>query len=122
MQVCLLLFVCPLAMSSLICITCDKVDHNNKCMDLKVCDDTDRYCYTKYFGSGSGEYHKELISKGCSADCPEVGIDIGVMAFSMKCCENSFCNTSGAVNVKTSSLLLLVGTLASVFYIIGANL
>ncbi|XP_058031636.1 lymphocyte antigen 6E-like [Ahaetulla prasina] len=107
---------------SLLCITCDKVDHNDKCITIQRCAETDRYCTTKYFGRGSGERHTELISKGCSAYCPDVGVDIGLMAFSVKCCSHSFCNTSGAISVKMSSLMLLVGTLASVFYMIGANL
>ncbi|XP_070604800.1 lymphocyte antigen 6E-like [Erythrolamprus reginae] len=108
--------------SALTCFSCDKVDNNIKCLELKTCAETDRYCTTRYFGGGSGERHTQLISKGCSATCSELGLDIGVMAFSMKCCGRSLCNTSGAVSVKTSSLLLLVGTLASVFYIVGASL
>ncbi|XP_070798058.1 lymphocyte antigen 6E-like [Pituophis catenifer annectens] len=108
--------------SSLMCFKCDKVDSNNKCYAVQNCAETDRYCVTKYFGGGRGESYTQLISKECSSYCPEVGVDIGVMAFSINCCEHSLCNTSGAVSVKTSSLLLLVGTLASVFYIIGAHL
>ncbi|XP_032078443.1 lymphocyte antigen 6E-like [Thamnophis elegans] len=114
--------LCTQTVSSLFCFVCDKVDDNNKCYRTKQCGDTDRYCITKYFGGGSGERHRQLISKDCSAHCPSMELDIGLMAFSVNCCEDSFCNTSGAVSVKTSSLLLLVGSLASIFYIMGANL
>nr|XP_008113713.1 PREDICTED: lymphocyte antigen 6E isoform X2 [Anolis carolinensis] len=104
------------------CFTCDNAESNWDCLSMKSCADTDKYCMTKYFSGGVGNSHKQSISKGCSATCPQGGIDLGVMAFSMKCCESSLCNTSGAISVKSSTLMLAVGTLASLFYIFGARL
>ncbi|XP_063155797.1 lymphocyte antigen 6E-like [Candoia aspera] len=114
--------LCLQTVSSLTCFTCDKAESNWGCMNMATCDKNDKYCITKYFGGGIGENHKQSISKGCSPICPQGGIDLGLVAFSVKCCETSLCNTSGAVSVKSSSLLLVLGTLASVFYIFGAKL
>lgn len=69
-----------------------------------------------------GENHKQSISKGCSPTCPQAGIDLGIMAFSVKCCDTLLCNTSGAVSVKSSSLMLTVGALASLLYIFQTKL
>ncbi|KAK9402909.1 lymphocyte-antigen-6E-like [Crotalus adamanteus] len=114
--------LCVQTVSSLYCFKCDKVEDNAQCYHVESCGEDQRHCTTKYFGGGKGDNHKQLISKGCSATCPDVQFDVGMMAFSMKCCDHSFCNVSGAVGVKTSSLLLLVGTLISIFYILGAKL
>ncbi|XP_015284747.1 PREDICTED: lymphocyte antigen 6E-like [Gekko japonicus] len=114
--------LCVERASSLVCFHCDSMDSNWDCLSMKTCKDTDKYCITKYIGGGYGENRKQSISKGCSATCPEAGLDLGVMAFSIKCCEHSFCNTSGAVGVKSSFTALAVGTLASLLYIFGAKL
>ncbi|KAJ7338201.1 hypothetical protein JRQ81_010884 [Phrynocephalus forsythii] len=64
----------------------------------------------------------QSITKDCSTHCPKGGLDLGVMAFSINCCETSLCNTSGAISVKSNCLLLAMGTLASLLYIFGAKL
>ncbi|KAM6454997.1 lymphocyte antigen 6E-like [Liasis olivaceus] len=114
--------LCLQTVSSLTCFVCDKAESNWGCLNTKTCDENDKYCITKYFGGHIGERQKQSISKDCSPMCPEGGIDLGLVAFSVKCCDSSLCNTSGAISVKSSSLLLVVGTLASFFYIFGAKL
>ncbi|XP_053105193.1 lymphocyte antigen 6E-like [Hemicordylus capensis] len=114
--------LCVERVSSLMCFHCDNAENNWGCMSVKTCSDADNYCITKYLGGGMGENHKQSISKGCSPICPEGGIDLGLMAFSVKCCKTSLCNTSGAVSVKSSTLMLAVGALLSLFYILGAKL
>nr|XP_020667495.1 lymphocyte antigen 6E-like [Pogona vitticeps] len=118
----LAVLLCVERVSSLACFYCDNAESNWGCLSSKVCSENDKYCITKYFGGGLGENHKQSISKGCSPVCPQGGLDLGVMAFSVKCCETSLCNTSGAISVKSSSLLLAAGALASLFYILGAKL
>ncbi|XP_061463049.1 lymphocyte antigen 6E-like [Rhineura floridana] len=114
--------LCVERVASLACFSCDNADSNWGCMNIKTCDDSEKYCITKYFGGGIGEKHKQSISKGCSPSCPQGGVDLGLVALSVKCCESSLCNISGAVSVKGSSLILVVGTLASFLYIFGAKL
>ncbi|XP_060098899.1 lymphocyte antigen 6E-like [Heteronotia binoei] len=114
--------LCVERVSSLMCFHCDDQEDNWNCLSIKTCEETDKYCVTKYLGGGIGENRKQSISKGCSATCPQGGLDLGVMAFSMKCCESSLCNTSGAVSVKSSFAMLAVGTLASLLYVFGAKL
>ncbi|XP_066482116.1 lymphocyte antigen 6E-like [Tiliqua scincoides] len=114
--------LCVERVSSLMCFSCDNVDANWNCLSIKTCAETDKYCITKYLGGGVGDNHKQSISKGCSAVCPQAGLDLGIMAFSVKCCDTSLCNTSGAISVKSSSLMLAVGVLASLFYIFQTKL
>ncbi|KAM3840867.1 lymphocyte antigen 6E-like [Vipera latastei] len=115
--------LCVQTVSSLMCFKCDKVEDNSQCYyNIETCKENQPYCTTQYFGGGTGDRHKQLITKKCSERCPEVEFDVGLMAFSMKCCNTSFCNTSGAVGVKTSSFLLLVATLASIICTLGAKL
>nr|XP_056710803.1 lymphocyte antigen 6E-like [Euleptes europaea] len=114
--------LCVERVSSLHCFHCDNEERNINCLNMKQCEATDKYCVTKYLGGGFGENRKQSISKGCSAICPQGGVDLGVVAFSVKCCENSFCNISGAASVKSSFVMLAVGTLASLLYIFGAKL
>ncbi|XP_060631939.2 lymphocyte antigen 6E-like [Anolis sagrei] len=114
--------LCVERVSSLMCFTCENAESNWDCLSMKTCAENEKFCMTKYFGGGIGTENKQSISKSCSATCPQGGIDLGVMAFSMKCCNTSLCNTSGAISVKSSTLMLAVGTLASLFYIFGARL
>ncbi|XP_042322154.1 lymphocyte antigen 6E-like [Sceloporus undulatus] len=114
--------LCVERVSSLMCFHCENAESNWDCISMKSCEPNEKYCITKYFGGGVGEKHKQSISKGCAAMCPQGGVDLGLMAFSVKCCETNLCNTSGAFSVKSSTLMLAVGTLASLFYMFGARL
>uniref|UniRef100_A0A8D0BLG9 UPAR/Ly6 domain-containing protein n=1 Tax=Salvator merianae TaxID=96440 RepID=A0A8D0BLG9_SALMN len=105
--------LCVGQVSTLMCFHCENAESNWDCLSMKSCDDTDKYCFTKYFGGGVGDKHKQAISKGCSSTCPEGSFDLGLVAFSMKCCDTHLCNTSGAGSVKSSSLILAVGTVAT---------
>ncbi|XP_048338580.1 lymphocyte antigen 6E-like [Sphaerodactylus townsendi] len=118
----LAVLLCVERVSSLVCFHCDNESTNWNCLSMKTCDDTDKYCVTKYLGGGYGENRKQSISKGCSPMCPQGGVDLGVMAFSVKCCETHLCNVSGAAGVKSSFTVLAVGALASLLYVFGAKL
>uniref|UniRef100_A0A098LY58 Lymphocyte antigen 6E-like protein n=1 Tax=Eublepharis macularius TaxID=481883 RepID=A0A098LY58_EUBMA len=118
----LAVLLCVERASSLTCFHCDSKESNWNCLNMKKCSETDNYCITKYIGGGVGENHKQSISKGCSPNCPQAGVDLGIMAFSMKCCNTHLCNVSGAMGVKSSFTVLAVGTLASLLYIFGAKL
>ncbi|XP_077207468.1 lymphocyte antigen 6E-like [Paroedura picta] len=114
--------LCVERVSSLKCFHCENAESNWECLYIKTCEEEDKYCVTKYFGGGIGEKHSQSISKYCSPSCPKGAVDLGVLAFSINCCENSFCNTNGAASVKSSVTILAVGTLASLLYIFGAKL
>ncbi|XP_053251138.1 lymphocyte antigen 6E-like [Podarcis raffonei] len=118
----LAVLLCVERVASLTCFHCENEENNWNCLKPKTCSDSDKYCVTKYFGGGVGDNKKQSISKYCSPMCPQGGIDLGVMAFSIKCCESELCNLSGASGVKSSSLILVAGTLASLLYIFGAKL
>ncbi|XP_044309286.1 lymphocyte antigen 6E-like [Varanus komodoensis] len=114
--------LCAERVSSLACFSCENAESNLECLSIKSCDSKDKYCITKYFGGGMGENHKQSISKGCSQICPQAGVDLGIMAFSVKCCESTLCNTSGAISVRGSHVMLLVATVASLLCVFGAKL
>lgn len=62
------------------------------------------------------------ITKKCAADCPEANINLGVAAYSTKCCSTSLCNFSGANSIKISYTVMFLGIVASLICIAKAGL
>ncbi|XP_033011828.1 lymphocyte antigen 6E-like [Lacerta agilis] len=118
----LAVLLCVERVAALTCFQCENEESNWSCLKPKTCNSEDKHCVTKFFGGGIGDNNKKSISKYCSPVCPKGGIDIGIMAFSLDCCDYDLCNINGAAGVKSSSLILAVGTLVSLLYIFGAKL
>ncbi|XP_070605398.1 lymphocyte antigen 6E-like [Erythrolamprus reginae] len=107
---------------SLVCWSCDGVESNWGCWRWQICSDQDNYCATTYTGAGIGGYSTQSISKGCVPVCPQTGINIGIAAVSIKCCDSFLCNISGANSIRINPLVLALATLASLFYLFGSRL
>uniref|UniRef100_A0A8D0GG70 Lymphocyte antigen 6 family member E n=1 Tax=Sphenodon punctatus TaxID=8508 RepID=A0A8D0GG70_SPHPU len=107
---------------SLTCFSCDRQSSNLQCLGMTQCSSSDKYCVTTYFGGSYGGESTQSISKGCAPVCPQGGIDIGIVAASVRCCESFLCNISGASSVKTSYAVMAVGILTSFLYILRSGL
>lgn len=62
------------------------------------------------------------MTKKCSTECPETNVNLGVAAFSTKCCSTSLCNFSGANSIKMSYTMMFLGVVASLMCVIKAGL
>lgn len=63
----------------------------------------------------------QSISKGCSPICPSAGINLGIAAASVYCCDSFLCNISGSSSVRASSTILALGILISLLYVLQAR-
>ncbi|KAH0617379.1 hypothetical protein JD844_015478 [Phrynosoma platyrhinos] len=102
---------------SLWCYRCEDEPSNWNCMKMVKCAETDKFCSTIVTTVGRDKNSSYKLSKKCVPSCTENFIDIGSGSVSTNCCNSSFCNFSGANSVKTSSVMVAGGILASFFYI-----
>uniref|UniRef100_A0A8C8RFX3 UPAR/Ly6 domain-containing protein n=1 Tax=Pelusios castaneus TaxID=367368 RepID=A0A8C8RFX3_9SAUR len=124
MRTCLTLLLaavlCTEQARSLKCYTCTEQASNAQCLIPTDC--ADKYCLTTYASGGIGTKGGQRITKKCSPVCPTTNLNMGVAAISTTCCEHSLCNISGASSVKTSSVVMATGILASLTYILRIGL
>ncbi|XP_026571789.1 lymphocyte antigen 6E-like [Pseudonaja textilis] len=115
----LVAIICTEKVYSLACYSCENEPSNWNCMSVKKCAETDKYCTTvKTVSRGrQGEPNDYRISKRCAPTCDQNFMDTGSSSIATKCCQFSFCNISGAASVKLSNMVLILGILASFFYI-----
>ncbi|NXE54329.1 LY6E protein, partial [Casuarius casuarius] len=116
MEVCL-----SLAAHTLICFSCSDASSNWACLKPVKCGENENHCVTTYVGMGIGDKSGQSISKGCSPICPSAGINLGIAAASVYCCDSFLCNISGSSNVKASYAVLALGILVSFVYVLRAR-
>nr|XP_013800314.1 PREDICTED: lymphocyte antigen 6E-like [Apteryx mantelli mantelli] len=118
----LLTEVClSLAAHTLICFSCSDASSNWACLKPVKCGENENHCVTTYVGVGIGSKSGQSISKGCSPICPSAGINLGIAAASVYCCDSFLCNISGSSNVKASYMVLALGILVSFIYVLRAR-
>uniref|UniRef100_A0A8C3GGR4 UPAR/Ly6 domain-containing protein n=1 Tax=Cairina moschata TaxID=8855 RepID=A0A8C3GGR4_CAIMO len=98
---------------TLVCFSCSDASSNWGCLKPVTCGENENYCVTTYVGVGLGGKSGQSISKGCSPICPSAGINVGIAAASVYCCDSFLCNISGSSSVKASYTVLALGILAS---------
>ncbi|NXH22023.1 LY6E protein, partial [Bucco capensis] len=109
---------------SLVCFSCSDASSNWACLKPVKCGDNEKHCVTSYVGVGIGEWGSksgQSISKGCSPICPSAGINLGIAAASVYCCDSFLCNISGSSSIKANSMVLVLGVLLSFIYILRAR-
>ncbi|OPJ76277.1 lymphocyte antigen 6E [Patagioenas fasciata] len=106
---------------TLVCFSCKDASTNWACLTPVKCEDNDNHCVTTYVGVGLGSKSGQSISKGCSPICPTAGINIGIAAASVYCCDSFLCNISGSSSVKASYAVLALGVLVSFIYVLRAR-
>lgn len=82
------------------------------------------FCFFFHFprpNVNSGGKSGQSISKGCSPICPSAGINLGIAAASVYCCDSFLCNISGSSSVKASYAVLALGVLVSFIYVLRAR-
>ncbi|KAK4826694.1 hypothetical protein QYF61_010703 [Mycteria americana] len=110
-----------LAAHTLICFSCSDASSNWACLKPVRCGENENHCVTTYVGVGIGGKSGQSISKGCSPICPSAGINLGIAAASVYCCDSFLCNISGSSSVKASYTVLALGVLVSFIYILRAR-
>ncbi|XP_051467124.1 lymphocyte antigen 6E [Apus apus] len=106
---------------TLICFSCSDASSNWACLTPVKCGENENHCVTTYVGVGLGGKSGQSISKGCSPICPSAGINLGIAAASVYCCDSFLCNISGSSSVKASYTVLALGVLVSFIYILRAR-
>uniref|UniRef100_G1NJZ1 UPAR/Ly6 domain-containing protein n=1 Tax=Meleagris gallopavo TaxID=9103 RepID=G1NJZ1_MELGA len=89
-----------LAAHTLVCFSCSDASSNWACLTPVKCGENENHCVTTYVGVGIGGKSGQSISKGCSPICPSAGINLGIAAASVYCCDSFLCNISGSSSVK----------------------
>nr|XP_056710855.1 lymphocyte antigen 6E-like [Euleptes europaea] len=98
------------------CYRCEHERSHVNCEKLQKCAERDSHCFTTVARGESGE---DLLYKGCSPRCAKYPVIVASpLPNSTQCCHTSFCNRSGAANMKSSHVAVGVGILASVLYIL----
>ncbi|KFV66950.1 Lymphocyte antigen 6E, partial [Dryobates pubescens] len=110
-----------LAAHTLICFSCSDASSNWACLKPVKCGENENHCVTTYVGVGIGSKSGQSISKGCSPICPSAGINLGIAAASVYCCDSFLCNISGSSSVKASYSLLALAVLVSFLYVLRAR-
>ncbi|NXE77676.1 LY6E protein, partial [Cochlearius cochlearius] len=107
---------------TLVCFSCSDASSNWACLKPVKCGENENHCVTTYVGVGIGECKSgQSISKGCSPICPKGGINLGIAAASVYCCDSFLCNISGSSSVKASYAVLALGVLVSFIYVLRAR-
>ncbi|NXF62521.1 LY6E protein, partial [Ciccaba nigrolineata] len=106
---------------TLICFSCSDASSNWACLKPVKCGENENHCVTTYVGVGIGGKSDQSISKGCSPICPSAGINLGIAAASVYCCDSFLCNISGSSSVKASYAVLALGVLVSFIYVLRAR-
>ncbi|XP_019383788.1 PREDICTED: lymphocyte antigen 6E-like [Gavialis gangeticus] len=102
----------------LVCFSCKDASSNWACLTPVTCSEGEDHCVTTYFSTSVGSHSGQTISKGCASICPNAGINIGLAAASVTCCDSFLCNISGASSVKASYTVMAMGILASIICIL----
>uniref|UniRef100_A0A8C3Q6L0 Uncharacterized protein n=1 Tax=Geospiza parvula TaxID=87175 RepID=A0A8C3Q6L0_GEOPR len=110
-----------LAAHTLVCFSCSDASSNWACLTPVKCAENENHCVTTYVGVGLGGKSGQSISKGCSPICPSAGINLGIAAASVYCCDSFLCNISGSSSVRASSTILALGILISFIYVLQAR-
>ncbi|XP_003205369.1 lymphocyte antigen 6E [Meleagris gallopavo] len=110
-----------LAAHTLVCFSCSDASSNWACLTPVKCGENENHCVTTYVGVGIGGKSGQSISKGCSPICPSAGINLGIAAASVYCCDSFLCNISGSSSVKASYAVLALSILVSFVYILRAR-
>ncbi|NWW06608.1 LY6E protein, partial [Oreocharis arfaki] len=110
-----------LAAHTLICFSCSDASSNWACLKPVKCAENENHCVTTYVGVGLGGKSGQSISKGCSPICPSAGINLGIAAASVYCCDSFLCNISGSSSVRASYTILALGILVSFIYVLRAR-
>ncbi|NXW38511.1 LY6E protein, partial [Phaetusa simplex] len=110
-----------LAAHTLVCFSCSDASSNWACLTPVRCGENENHCVTTYVGVGLGGKSGQSISKGCSPICPSAGINLGIAAASVYCCDSFLCNISGSSSVKASYAVLALGVLVSFIYVLRAR-
>ncbi|XP_078542483.1 lymphocyte antigen 6E-like [Lissotriton helveticus] len=93
-------------------LTCYGCTSKMNCFDEKICADNEKYCVTNVTMNGNDL----LIRKYCSTSCvPTTACTGGPGLHEYHCCENNYCNFSGATSVKTNYAMLWVAAGVSAF-------
>ncbi|XP_056341591.1 lymphocyte antigen 6E [Oenanthe melanoleuca] len=103
---------------TLVCFSCSDASSNWACLTPVKCGENENHCVTTYVGVGLGGKSGQSISKGCSPICPSAGINLGIAAASVYCCDSFLCNISGAGSARASSCLLALAILLSLLYVL----
>uniref|UniRef100_A0A8C3JSS1 UPAR/Ly6 domain-containing protein n=3 Tax=Charadriiformes TaxID=8906 RepID=A0A8C3JSS1_9CHAR len=106
---------------TLVCFSCSDASSNWACLTPVKCGENENHCVTTYVGVGLGSKSGQSISKGCSPICPSAGINLGIAAASVYCCDSFLCNISGSSSVKASYAVLALGVLVSFIYVLRAR-
>ncbi|NWS86870.1 LY6E protein, partial [Toxostoma redivivum] len=106
---------------TLVCFSCSDASSNWACLTPVQCGENENHCVTTYVGVGLGGKSGQSISKGCSPICPSAGINLGIAAASVYCCDSFLCNISGSSSVRASSTILALGILISLLYVLQAR-
>uniref|UniRef100_A0A8D2QI30 UPAR/Ly6 domain-containing protein n=1 Tax=Zonotrichia albicollis TaxID=44394 RepID=A0A8D2QI30_ZONAL len=106
---------------TLVCFSCSDASSNWACLTPVQCGENENHCVTTYVGVGLGGKSGQSISKGCSPICPSAGINLGIAAASVYCCDSFLCNISGSSSVRASSTILALGILISFIYVLWAR-
>ncbi|XP_061230224.1 lymphocyte antigen 6E [Neopsephotus bourkii] len=106
---------------TLVCFSCSDASSNWACLKPVRCGENENHCVTTYVGVGFGSKSGQSISKGCSPICPSAGINLGIAAASVYCCDSFLCNISGSSSVRASYTVLALGVLVSFIYILRAR-
>ncbi|KAF7237211.1 Lymphocyte antigen 6E [Varanus komodoensis] len=118
----LVAILCMGKVHALWCYRCENEPSNWNCIKLVKCAETDSYCSTTVTTSRQGKDTDYRLSKGCAPTCTENNMVTSLGSVSTSCCQRYGCNFSGATSVKTSSAVMVVGILASFFYIFRSGL
>ncbi|OWK52869.1 Lymphocyte antigen 6E [Lonchura striata] len=106
---------------TLVCFSCSDASSNWACLTPVKCGENENHCVTTYVGVGLGGKSGQSISKGCSPICPSAGINLGIAAASVYCCDSFLCNISGSSSVRASYAILALGILISFIYVLQAR-
>ncbi|NXU44157.1 LY6E protein, partial [Drymodes brunneopygia] len=98
---------------TLVCFSCSDASSNWACLKPVKCGENENHCVTTYVGVGLGE--------GCSPIGPGAGINLGIAAASVYCCDSFLCNISGSSSVRASYTILALGILVSFLYVLRAR-
>nr|XP_025041848.1 lymphocyte antigen 6E-like [Pelodiscus sinensis] len=96
---------------SLLCYACHNESSNQECMKIAMCAKEDKYCVTirDMVGAGKGQNPEVRISKMCSPECPQGGLEEGKTTTKVFCCDKPLCNVNGASSTKTSYSMISLG-------------
>ncbi|XP_019385431.1 PREDICTED: prostate stem cell antigen [Crocodylus porosus] len=97
---------------ALTCYTCPAKTKNADCLTSKTCPGNLTNCKTEVYAPALGGW--KVITKECSSSCTNSTDNFFVFEKRTFCCSTDKCNHNGVGRMESSSMVMAVGTAASV--------